>query len=108
MFRSENGGRTWTKVNEERRLRQRAWYYTRIYADTKDSNTVYALNTGMYRSTNGGKTFRSMSVPHGDNHDLWISPLDNNRMINANDAGANVSINSGRTWTEQDQATAQF
>jgi len=108
VFRSDDGGATWTKTNSERNLRQRAWYYTRIYADTKDSNTVYALNTGMYRSTNGGKTFRSISVPHGDNHDLWISPLDNNRMIEANDGGANVSFNAGRTWTEQDQATAQF
>jgi photosystem II stability/assembly factor-like uncharacterized protein len=108
VFRSDDAGATWTKVNSDRNLRQRAWYYTRIYADTKDTNTVYALNTGMYRSTNGGKTFRSISVPHGDNHDLWISPLDNNRMIEANDGGANVSFNSGRTWTEQDQATAQF
>ncbi|HZJ01555.1 MAG TPA: glycosyl hydrolase [Gemmatimonadaceae bacterium] len=108
VFRSDDGGATWTKTNSERNLRQRAWYYTRIYADTKDTNTVYALNTGMYRSTNGGKTFRSISVPHGDNHDLWISSLDNNRMINANDGGANVSFNNGRTWTEQDQATAQF
>jgi photosystem II stability/assembly factor-like uncharacterized protein len=108
VFRSDDGGATWTKTNSERNLRQRAWYYTRIYADTKDSNTVYALNTGLYRSTNGGKTFRSISVPHGDNHDLWISPLDNNRMIEANDGGANVSFNQGRTWTEQDQATAQF
>ena len=95
-------------MNSERNLRQRAWYYTRIYADTKDSNTVYALNVGFFRSTNGGKTFRSISVPHSDNHDLWISPLDNNRMVNANDGGANVSFNAGRTWTEQDQATAQF
>ena len=108
VFRSDDAGATWTRTNSERNLRQRAWYYTRIYADTKDSNTVYALNTGMYRSTNGGKTFRSISVPHGDNHDLWISPLDNNRMIEANDGGANVSFNQGRTWTEQDQATAQF
>jgi photosystem II stability/assembly factor-like uncharacterized protein len=108
VFRSDDAGATWTKTNSDRNLRQRAWYYTRIYADTKDSNMVYALNTGMYRSTNGGKTFRSISVPHGDNHDLWISPLDNNRMINANDGGANVSFNNGRTWTEQDQATAQF
>jgi photosystem II stability/assembly factor-like uncharacterized protein len=108
VFRSDDAGATWTKTNSERNLRQRAWYYTRIYADTKDSNTVYALNTGMYRSTNGGKTFRSIQVPHGDNHDLWISPLDNNRMIEANDGGANVSFNQGRTWTEQDQATAQF
>ena len=108
VFRSDDAGATWTKVNSDRNLRQRAWYYTRIYADTKDSNTVYALNVGFFKSTNGGKTFRTMPVPHSDNHDLWISPLDNNRMINANDGGANVSFNAGRTWTEQDQATAQF
>jgi photosystem II stability/assembly factor-like uncharacterized protein len=108
VFRSDDGGATWTKTNSDRNLRQRAWYYTRIYADPKDTATVYALNTGMYRSTNGGKTFRSIQVPHGDNHDLWISPLDNNRMIEANDGGANVSFNKGATWTEQDQATAQF
>ncbi|MEO5589559.1 MAG: glycosyl hydrolase [Gemmatimonadaceae bacterium] len=108
VFRSDNAGATWTRTNSERNLRQRAWYYTRIFADTRDSNTVYALNTGMYRSTNGGKTFRSIQVPHGDNHDLWISPTDNNRMIESNDGGANVSFNAGRTWTEQDFATAQF
>ncbi|HEX2723007.1 MAG TPA: glycosyl hydrolase, partial [Gemmatimonadaceae bacterium] len=108
VFRSDDAGATWTRTNSERNLRQRAWYYTRIFADTRDTNTVYALNTGMYRSTNGGKTFRSIQVPHGDNHDLWISPLDNNRMIESNDGGANVSINAGRTWTEQDQPTAQF
>jgi photosystem II stability/assembly factor-like uncharacterized protein len=108
VFRSDDGGATWTRTNAERNLRQRAWYYTRIYADPKDTNTVYALNTGMYRSTNGGRTFRSIPVPHGDNHDLWIAPNDPQRMINANDGGANVSFNGGRTWSEQDQATAQF
>jgi photosystem II stability/assembly factor-like uncharacterized protein len=108
VYRSDDAGATWTRTNSERTLRQRAWYYTRIYADTKDANTVYALNTGMYRSTNGGKTFRGIQVPHGDNHDLWISPTDPNRMIEGNDGGANVSFNAGRTWTEEDQATAQF
>lgn len=108
VFRSDDGGNTWTRTNSERNLRQRAWYYTRIYADPKDTNTVYALNTGMYRSTNGGRTFRSIAVPHGDNHDLWIAPNDAQRMINSNDGGANVSFNAGRSWTEQDQATAQF
>jgi photosystem II stability/assembly factor-like uncharacterized protein len=108
VFRSDDAGATWTRTNSERNLRQRAWYYTRIFADTKDSGTVYALNTGFYRSTDGGKTFRTIRVPHGDNHDLWISPTDHNRMIEANDGGANVSFNAGATWTEQDQATAQF
>ena len=108
VFRSENGGKTWTKVNEERRLRQRAWYYSRIYADPKNADTVYVLNTGFYKSNDAGKTFNSISVPHGDNHDLWIAPDDSNRMINSNDGGANVSFNGGKSWTEQDQATAQF
>lgn len=108
VFRSDNGGRTWAKVNEERRLRQRAWYYSRIYADTKNADTVFVLNTGFYKSNDGGKTYTGISVPHGDNHDLWIAPDDPNRMINSNDGGANVSFNGGRSWTEQDQPTAQF
>jgi photosystem II stability/assembly factor-like uncharacterized protein len=108
VFRSDDAGATWTRTNADRNLRQRAWYYTQIYADPKDAETVYALNTGMYRSTNGGKNFRSIQVPHGDNHDLWIASNDPQSMINANDGGANVSFNGGRTWTEQDQATAQF
>jgi len=108
VFRSDNGGTTWARVNEERRLRQRAWYYTRIYADTKNADTVYILNTGFYRSNDGGRTYTGISVPHGDNHDLWIAPDDPNRMIESNDGGANVSYNGGRSWTEQDQPTAQF
>ena len=108
VFRSDNGGKTWMKVNEERRLRQRAWYYSRIYADPKNAETVYVLNTGFYRSNDGGRTYSSISVPHGDNHDLWIAPADPQRMINSNDGGANVSFNGGRSWTEQDQPTAQF
>ncbi len=108
VFRSDNGGTSWTRVNEERRLRQRAWYYTRIYADPKSADTVYVLNTGFYRSNDGGRTFTGISVPHGDNHDLWIAPDDPNRMIESNDGGANVSFNGGRSWTEQDQPTAQF
>src|SRR6478672_604527 len=108
VFRSMDGGATWTRTNSERRLRQRAWYYTRIFADPKDENSIYVLNTGMYRSTDGGKTFRNIPVPHGDNHDLWIASNDPQRMIESNDGGANVSFSGGKAWTEQDQATAQF
>ena len=108
VFRSDNAGKTWTRTNEQRNLRQRAWYYSRIYADPKNPDTVYVLNTGFYKSNDAGKTFSSISVPHGDNHDLWIAPDDPNRMINSNDGGANVSFNGGKSWTEQDQATAQF
>ena len=70
VFRSDNGGKTWTKTNEQRNLRQRAWYYSRIYADPKNADSVYVLNTGFYRSNDGGRTFTGIGVPHGDNHDL--------------------------------------
>jgi len=108
VLRSEDGGKNWRRINEDRRLRQRAWYYTRIYADPQQADTVYVLNTGFYKSVDGGRTYSTIGVPHGDNHDLWIAPADNQRMINSNDGGANVSFNGGRGWTEQDQATAQF
>jgi photosystem II stability/assembly factor-like uncharacterized protein len=109
IFRSDDGGLTWQKVNDERRLRQRAWYYSRIYADPRDGETVYVLNTGFYRSTDGGKTYSAIRVPHGDNHDLWIDPGNPLRMINSNDGGANVTLNGGLSWTAQDnQPTAQF
>ncbi|HEU6452932.1 MAG TPA: YCF48-related protein [Gemmatimonadaceae bacterium] len=108
VFRSSDGGKTWKRTNEERKLRQRAWYYTRIFADPADTNTVYVLNVGFWRSTDGGKTFKSIRVPHGDNHDLWIASNDAKRMIEGNDGGANVSFDAGRSWSEQDFATAQF
>ena len=109
VFRSEDGGESWQKVNEDRRLRQRAWYYSRIYADPQSPDTVYVLNTGFYRSVDGGSTYSSLRPPHGDNHDLWIDPLNPDRMINSNDGGANVSNNGGLSWTGQDnQPTAQF
>lgn len=109
VFRSDDAGQTWTRVNDERNLRQRAFYYTRIYADPADPDVVYALNTGFYKSTDGGEKFeRRIRVPHGDNHDLWIAPDNATRMINGNDGGANVSVNGGQSWTAQDFATAQF
>ncbi|MCY4505509.1 MAG: glycosyl hydrolase, partial [Acidobacteria bacterium] len=109
VWRSDDAGASWERVNEERKLRQRAFYYTRIYADPNDEDLVYALNTGFYRSRDGGATFPgSIRVPHGDNHDLWIAPSDSERMVNANDGGANVSFNGGNSWTDQDYSTAQF
>ncbi|MGH7709642.1 MAG: WD40/YVTN/BNR-like repeat-containing protein, partial [Gemmatimonadaceae bacterium] len=109
IYRSDDAGASWQYINRDRRLRQRAWYYTHIYADPKNADIVYALNTGFYRSRDGGKTFpQGIQVPHGDNHDLWIAPNDAERMINGNDGGANVSFNGGRTWTDQEFPTAQF
>lgn len=109
VFRSDDGGKTWERINDERKLRQRAFYYSRIYADPWDKETVYCLNTGFYKSTDGGKTFdTTIKVPHGDNHDLWIDPNNPDRMVNSNDGGGNVSINGGKSWTEQDYVTTQF
>ena len=109
VYRSDDAGESWELVNDDRKLRQRAFYYSRIYADPQDEDVVYALNTGMYRSNDGGVTFpESVQVPHGDNHDLWIAPSTPDRMINANDGGGNVSVNGGSTWTGQEYATAQF
>ncbi|MEO8595128.1 MAG: glycosyl hydrolase [Candidatus Solibacter sp.] len=109
LFRSDNGGRNWTRVNEAANLRQRAWYYTHIYADPKNVDTVYALNVGMFKSIDGGRTFNPIGTPHSDNHDLWIAPADPKTMIEANDGGAAVTHDGGRTWSTLDnQPTAQF
>jgi photosystem II stability/assembly factor-like uncharacterized protein len=103
-----NSERLWAIIEADEGGVFRAWYYTRIYADPEVLDTVYVLNTGFYKSIDGGRTYSTIEVPHGDNHDLWIAPNDAKRMINSNDGGANVSFDAGKTWTEQDQATAQF
>lgn len=109
LYRSDDAGKTWALVNSDRVLRARAWYYIEVYADPLDEETVYVLNAPFMKSVDGGKTFTRVSVPHGDNHDLWINPSDNRVMINANDGGANVSFDGGATWsTQQNQPTAQF
>ncbi len=109
VFRSDNGGWTWKKVNDERKLRQRAFYYSRLVADPLDRDIVYGLNVDFWKSTDGGVTFdKEIQVPHGDNHDLWIDPNNPMRMISSNDGGACVSLNGGETWTEQDYTTTQF
>lgn len=108
VFRSNDAGKTWELTNDNRNYRQRAWYYSRIFADPKDKDVVYIGNVGFAKSTDGGKNFRGVSTPHSDNHDFWIDPSDPKRMINGNDGGANVSTDGGSTWTEQDFATGQF
>jgi len=110
VFRSDDGGRTWQRTNGDRSLRQRAWYYTHIYADPQDRETVYVLNVRFHKSVDGGRTFsQTIRVPHGDNHALWIDPANALRMVNGNDGGANVSFNGGESWTGQtNQPTAQM
>ncbi|MEH6761688.1 MAG: glycosyl hydrolase [Maribacter arcticus] len=109
LYRSEDGGKTWSVVNEERKIRQRAWYYTRVYADTQDEDVVYVLNVNYHKSTDGGKSFNTFNAPHGDHHDLWVSPEDSQRMIIGDDGGAQISYDGGETWsTYNNQPTAQF
>ena len=109
VYRSENGGESWRRINDDRNLRQRAWYYTHIYADTKDVNTVYVLNVGFWKSTDGGENYDRIGTPHGDHHDLWINPDDPQRMVIADDGGAQVTSNGGETFsTYYNQPTAQF
>ena len=109
LFRSDDGGASWEIVSEDWTLRARAWYYIEVYADPVDEETVYVLNAPMVKSVDGGQNFTRVSVPHGDTHDLWIHPDDNEVMINANDGGANVSFNGGESWsTQRNQPTAQF
>ncbi|MGI9547327.1 MAG: WD40/YVTN/BNR-like repeat-containing protein [Flavobacteriaceae bacterium] len=109
LYRSDDGGQKWEQVNKERKLRQRAWYYTRVYADTEDEDLVYVLNVRYHRSKDGGKTFETFNAPHGDHHDLWIAPENSDRMIIGDDGGAQISYDGGTTWsTYYNQPTAQF
>jgi photosystem II stability/assembly factor-like uncharacterized protein len=109
VFRSDDAGKTWKRLNQDRSLRQRAWYYTRIYADPKDEDLVYVLNVSYHRSKDGGKTFSSFNTNHGDHHDLWIAPEDPRRMIMGDDGGAQITYDGGETWsTYHNQPTAQF
>jgi photosystem II stability/assembly factor-like uncharacterized protein len=109
LYRSDDSGETWKLVSTDGRLTQRAWYFSKTYADPKAVDTVYVLNTGMLKSTDGGKTWALVAATHGDHHGLWIDPNDPNRLINANDGGASVSLDGGKTWsTQENQPTAQF
>ena len=109
LFRSDNGGARFRRINTNRELRQRAWYYTHLEADPIDPNTVYTLNVAMWRSNDGGTTFRPMRTPHGDNHALWINPQNPQNLIEGNDGGANISFDGGQSWSVQsNQPTSEF
>lgn len=109
IFRSDDGGDNWEKINDDLRFRQRAWYFSKIYADPQAPDTLYVVNTGLFRSVDGGKSFKLLPARHGDHHGLWIDPKDPKRLGNVNDGGASVSSDGGETWTTlNNQPTAQF
>ncbi|MBZ5722175.1 MAG: glycosyl hydrolase [Acidobacteriia bacterium] len=109
VYRSDDDGATWQLVNDSHSFTQRAWYYMHIVADPQDPETVYVLNVDAYRSTDGGRTFNKVKIPHGDNHGLWIDPRNPRRMIASNDGGVTVTLDGGNTWSRLDnQPTAQF
>ncbi len=109
VYKSIDAGKTWKQVNKDRINIARSWYYMEILADPQNENVVYVMNAPVTKSIDGGRTFVPLPTPHGDNHDLWIHPHNNNIMINSNDGGANVSNNGGKSWsTQRNQATSQF
>ncbi|HVN43816.1 MAG TPA: hypothetical protein VMT66_01095 [Steroidobacteraceae bacterium] len=109
LYRSDDGGERWQRVNDDGRLSQRAWYFSTVLADPKDRDTVYAENTGLFRSTDGGKSFELLPARHGDHHGIWVDPTNTDRMIESSDGGASISFDRGRTWsTVYNQPTAQF
>ena len=109
LFSSDDAGASWKLINPNRSIRQRAFYYTHVYADPKNKDVVYALNTSLFKSTDGGKTLRSIGQgTHGDHHDLWIDPDDPSHLVNGNDGGGAITVTDGKAWSEEDFPTAQF
>jgi photosystem II stability/assembly factor-like uncharacterized protein len=109
VFKSEDAGETWEKINETNDLRQRSWYFSKIFADPKNADILYICNVGFWRSRDAGKTFTQINTPHSDHHDFWIDPEDANRVILGDDGGASVSYDAGNNWSSiNNQPTAQF
>lgn len=110
VFRSNDAGATWKRVNGEMKLRQRGFYYTAIFVDPTNPQVIYAPEVdGVYKSKDGGKTFASISMPHGDNHIVWINPRNPKILLVGNDGGGTVSTDGGQTWSsERNQPTGQY
>lgn len=109
LYRSDDGGKKWTLLSNNQDISSRSWYYMEVFADPINADIVYVLNAPVMRSIDGGKNFQHVSVGHGDTHDLWINPKDNNNMILGDDGGAEITFNQGKTWSTLDnQPTAQF
>ncbi len=109
LYRSDDAGSSWLHVNDNVELHQRPWYYHHLVADPQDDNTIYHVGDNFWKSVDAGKSFDEISVPHGDNHDLWINPLHPQIMIEANDGGSNITFNGGKTWSSQlNQPTAEM
>lgn len=109
LFVSNNAGESWSRVTNDHRLIQRAWYYIELFTDPNNDNTIYVLSAPALRSEDGGKTWENLSGTHGDFHDLWINPNDSRNMVISNDGGAGISVNYGKTWSSQaNMPTAQF
>jgi len=109
LYRSDDYGERWTQVSSNRDLMHRPWYYSHVFADTRDPDTVYVANLQMWKSIDGGSNFLEINTPHGDNHDLWIDPVDPSRLVQGNDGGACISVNGGTTWSSiYNQPTAQI
>ena len=109
LFVSNNAGKKWSRITNDHRLVQRAWYYIELFIDPKDENTIYVLSAPALRSTDAGKTWEVLTGTHGDFHDLWINPDNPRNFIISNDGGAAITFNSGKTWSVQsNMPTAQF
>ncbi|MBI2407758.1 MAG: glycosyl hydrolase [Gemmatimonadetes bacterium] len=109
LYRSDDAGKSWRLLSEDRLIQTRSWYYMNITADPMNADVVWVMNAPVMRSIDGGRTFETVAAKHGDNHGLWINPSDPRYVINANDGGATISLDGGKSWSTQDnQPTAQF
>ena len=109
VWKSEDAGKTWKRINRDHQLRQRGWYYSHLTVDPTNENTIYFNNVNFFKSIDGGKSLSRIRVPHGDNHALWINPTNSQIMVHGNDGGACVTLNGGKTWSSQlNQPTSEF